>query len=140
VDRPLLTDRRRAERRQPGEHESLGRVRLRTGRELVVVDLSPTGVLVEGPTRLLPNTHLDVHIVTRTGRVLVRCRVARASVCHVEADAIRYRAALAFDRHVDTAPGYGLPSSSADELATPGSGYPATVAAAFASGEERLSA
>src|SRR5512139_1569363 len=93
-------DRRRTARRAPDADEPLRRIRLRTGREMDVVDVSNSGVLVEGPSRLLPNTHLDVHLVTRAGRVLVRCRVVRACVCHLEADLIRYRVALAFERSV----------------------------------------
>ena len=96
-------ERRRAPRRSPAGDEPLSRVRLRGGRELHVVDLSDAGALVEGLARLLPGTHVDVHVVTSDGRVLVRSRVVRAFVCHVEAEAVRYRGALAFERSVDTA-------------------------------------
>ena len=100
-DRPGI-ERRRTERRTPAPAEPLSRVRLRAGRELQVLDLSNAGALVEGAARLLPGTHVDVHIVTRDGRVLVRSRIARAYVSHVEARAICYRGALNFDRAVDT--------------------------------------
>ena len=76
-------------------------MRLRTGRALEVVDVADTGALVEGDARLLPGTHLDVHVITRTGRVLIRSRVARAYVCLVQADVIRYRTALAFAGPID---------------------------------------
>jgi len=95
-------ERRRAPRRIPGRDESLSRVRLRTGRELAVIDLSTVGALVEGSARLLPGTHVDVHVMTRDGRVLVRSRVSRASVFRLQADLVMYRAALAFDRTIDT--------------------------------------
>jgi hypothetical protein len=95
-------ERRRALRRVPGSGETLSRFRLRTGRELSVVDISPVGALTEGPTRLLPGTRTDVHVVTRQGRVLVRTRVVRAWVWHLEPDMVRYRAALAFDEALDT--------------------------------------
>ena len=87
-------------------------MRLRTGRELAVVDISPSGALVEGATRLLPGTHVDVHVVTRHGRALVRTRVVRSSVWQLQADAVSYRTALAFDAAVDTeveVDGYPLP-------------------------------
>jgi hypothetical protein len=99
----MTVDRRRAGRRCPGADEPLSRVRLRTGRELAVVDLSDAGALVEGSARLLPGTHADVHLVTRDGRTLVRTRIVRVWVCQVAADEIRYRGALAFERAVDTA-------------------------------------
>jgi hypothetical protein len=77
-------------------------VRLRTGRELAVVDISASGALVEGPTRLLPNTRTEIHIVTRQGRALVRTRVVRSLVWRLERDLVCYRTALAFDTAVDT--------------------------------------
>ncbi len=95
-------ERRRAERRAPAVGEPLMGVRLRTGRELTVIDVSNSGMLVEGCARLLPGTHLDVHVTTADGRVLVRSHVVRARVSSVQADAIHYRCALAFDRSIDT--------------------------------------
>ena len=95
-------ERRRAPRRAPASDESLSRVRLRTGRELTVVDVSDGGVLVRSAARLLPGTHVDVHVMTCNGRVLVRSRIVRAHVCALQADAIWYHGALAFDRMIDT--------------------------------------
>lgn len=69
-----------------------------------MANASGSGVLVEGTARLLPGTHVDLHVLTRDGRVLVRCRVVRASICHVAASEVRYRSALAFDRAVDVQP------------------------------------
>ena len=99
---PSDMERRRAVRRSPQPDEALSRVRLRTGRELAVVDISGTGALVEGQTRLLPGTRTDVHVVTRHGRVLVRARVVRSLVWRLERDLVCYRTALAFDLVVDT--------------------------------------
>src|SRR4029079_8031036 len=96
-------ERRTAARRTPAADETLARLRLRTGRELAVVDIGDAGALVEGTVRLLPGTHVEVHVVTREGRTLVRSRVTRASVFAVTADTLRYRAALAFDMRVNTA-------------------------------------
>jgi hypothetical protein len=100
---PTSRERRRAPRRTPDRQEPLGRVRLRAGRELEVVNISDAGVLVDGLARLHPGAHVDVHVVTRDGRVLVRGRVVRAFVSHVAADAIRYGGALAFEQTIDTA-------------------------------------
>jgi hypothetical protein len=97
-------ERRRTPRRVPDVTEPLRRVRSRTGRELEVIDLSPAGLLIEGAWRPLPNTHVDLHLITRHGRVLVRCRIVRACVCRVTGDLVRYRAGLAFDTAVDTEP------------------------------------
>ena len=71
---------------------------------MTVTNASCAGVLVEGTARLLPGTHADLHVLTRHGRVLVRCRIVRAVVCHVTATEVRYRSALAFDRPIDVEP------------------------------------
>jgi len=103
-----VMERRRTTRREPAADEPISRMRLRTGRELAVMDVSNGGALVEGVARLLPGTHVDVHIVTRDGRVLVRSRVVQVQVCHVAADSVRYRGALSFDRPVDTSVAAGV--------------------------------
>jgi hypothetical protein len=94
-------ERRAAPRRAPAPSEPLRCARLRGGRELTVEDASRGGLLAEGTARLLPGTHTDVHVLTRDGRVLVRCRVVRAFVSHLSATEVRYRVALAFDRPID---------------------------------------
>ena len=97
-------ERRTAARRIPAADEPLCCARLRAGRELAIVDVSDAGALVESTARLLPGTHVEVHVVTREGRTLVRSRVTRASVHVVTADTLRYRAALAFERRVNSTP------------------------------------
>jgi hypothetical protein len=93
------------------------------------VNISDGGALVEGSGRLLPGTHMEVHVVTRDGRVLVRARIVRAHVSRLEREAVGYCGALAFERLVDTAPrGYGVPVESPNDLAPGGSVYPAAVA------------
>ena len=79
----MILERRTTARRTPAPEETLARLRLRTGRELAVVDIGDAGALVEGTTRLLPGTHVEVHVVTREGRTLVRSRVTRAWVLAV---------------------------------------------------------
>jgi hypothetical protein len=116
-------DRPRALRRVPQPDEPLSRVRLRTGREMAVVDVSASGVLVEGSARLLPGTHVDVHVVTRDGRVLVRSRVTRCHVVALRADAVTYRGALVFERQVDTS-GYSVSDATQAILVAARAAYP----------------
>jgi len=140
------SERRVAVRRTPQPDEALSRVRLRTGREFTVVNISSSGVFLEGLTRLLPNTHTDLHIVTRRGRVLVRGRVVRALVWRLERDMVCYRTALSFESAVDveTGPalselsesngpalsersksnGYPVPAEIPGNIEAPGSLYP----------------
>ena len=101
---PIETgDRRGAVRWSPGPAHPASRVRLRAGRELQVIDVSAFGALVEGSTRLLPGTHLDVHVTATHGRTLVRAQVERCTVWTLTADEVRYRGALAFGSAVDLA-------------------------------------
>lgn len=134
-------ERRRTVRREPSAEEPLSRVRFRAGGEVSVVNVSNTGLLVEGVARLLPGTHVDVHVITRDGRVLVRSRVTRAYVSGLEADVVHYRGALAFDRVVDTgAIGYAIPAPLIGSADTPGIDYPSVMTSSVASLEDRLSA
>ena len=132
-------ERRRMVRRVPSPGEPLSRARLRIGRELAVLDVSNSGILVESVTRLLPGTHVDVHIVTRDGRVLVRSHVVRAYVTEVTADVVRYRVALAFDCVIDSsAVGYAIPTTHAPIAAERGSDYPSPSSAVTRHFEDRL--
>ena len=134
---PRASDRRAARRRTPAGDEPLSRMRLRAGRELTVVDVSNDGALIEGSARLLPGTHVDVHLVTSDGRTLVRSRVVRAYVHHLDAQIVRYRGAIAFERPIDTsAAGYAVPELLAAHAAIGGSAYPDSPALARALGEE----
>jgi hypothetical protein len=114
-----FVERRRATRQIPDPTQALSRVRLRTGRELVVIDVSSLGALVEGATRLLPGTHVDVHITATQGRILVRARVVRCAVWGLAADVVLYRGALAFGMLLDLPPGLvrqvETPESLADD-------------------------
>ena len=132
-------ERRRSVRRIPHADEPLSRVRLRTGRELTVIDISAAGALIEGATRLLPGTRTEVHVVTRHGRVLVRTRVVRSFVWRLERDTVCYRTALTFDIPVDTeagpalnerseSNGYPIPAEIPGNSEAPGTRYPAAAA------------
>jgi hypothetical protein len=107
----------------PGPTEALSRVRLRAGRELLVINISASGALVEGPTRLLPGTNVDVHVTAAQGRVLVRARVIRCGVWTVSADVVQYRGALAFNTLLDL---HAVESASTEVL-TAGVTDPRTV-------------
>ncbi len=106
------TERRRARRWAPAAGGPLSWVRLRTGRELIVIDIGVAGVLVEGGARMLPGSWLEVHLATTDGRLLVKGRVVRSHVWRVEPNRIWYRSGLAFADHIVAfngpghAPGY----------------------------------
>lgn len=98
----MILERRRAVRRSPGATDPLSRARLRTGPELEVTDISDLGACVRTSARLLPGTHVEVHLMTTGGRVLRRARVARAEVRSVDSAGIAYQIALSFDAPVDS--------------------------------------
>lgn len=100
--RGVIVERRRAVRRSPGTGDPLSRARLRTGPELVVTEISDLGARVRTSARLLPGTHVDVHLMTVGGRVLRRARVARATVWSLDPTGIAFQVALAFDTPVDS--------------------------------------
>jgi PilZ domain len=74
------------------------RARVRPGREVIVVDLSGRGALVEGPWRFRPGSRCDLALALSAGEVTVRAKVTRCYVARLDrGDPVRYRAALAFD-------------------------------------------
>jgi hypothetical protein len=120
-------ERRRAPRRPVAVNEPLSNARLRTGGQLRILDASSWGALAETVERLLPGRHLDMHIVSAHGRVLVRSRVVRAHVAQLTADSVRYHAALAFERELDVhVEGYALPEVLVGLETDAGNRYPAT--------------
>jgi hypothetical protein len=134
------SDRRRSVRRAPTGDEPLSHVRLRAGRQLEVINVSDTGLLAEGEMRLLPGTHVDVHLVTAEGRLLIRSRVIRAFVCRVCKDRIDYRGAIAFERPVSTGVlGYPMPEAPEASSAPSGKPYPDRAVTSHASNPPALS-
>ena len=98
----INVERRRAVRRCPAASDPLSRARLRTGSEVLVTEISDIGAFVRTNARLLPGTHVDVHLMTMSGRVLRRARVVRAAVGSLDATGIEFRVALAFDAPLDS--------------------------------------
>jgi hypothetical protein len=118
-------DRRRVPRRVPDAGEALARVRLRAGRELNVIDVGAHGALVQGEGRLLPGTHVDVHVIGAEGRQLVRSRIVRAFVAELTGERVIYRGALAFERAIALGDGYAVPGGAPGLVDVTGTGYPA---------------
>lgn len=94
------TDRRR-HRRHGAAGPYLQFARIRGGHDVLVVDVSAAGMLVESAHRLLPGTAVDVRLEGERHAVeIVRGRVVRCAVARLEANAIFYRGAIAFDREL----------------------------------------
>jgi hypothetical protein len=111
----------------PGEESRRGRryhraaehrivaARIRPGYDVMVVDISAGGALVEGTCRLLPGTRVQLHLRRDRQAEMMRGRVLRCSVVHLRANVVCYRGAIAFDRPLpwfadEQSCGYSLPS------------------------------
>jgi hypothetical protein len=81
------------------EHRILA-ARIRPGHPAAVIDVSPTGALVETSKRLLPGAAVDLFVETAECRDLVRGRVLRCAVAYLDDRSIRYRAAIAFSERL----------------------------------------
>ncbi len=92
-----MTDRRQSARR-PGRELSWTEARVRPGRDVDVVDLGAGGALLEGPTRLMPGSHIVLLLRNEGRSVAVGGRVTRCEVVALDGDSgIRYRGAVSFD-------------------------------------------
>jgi hypothetical protein len=106
--------------------------RIRPGRDVIVVDLSSIGILVEGPWRFRPGSRCDLQLGSSSPPVEIRARVLRCFVARLERFApVRYRTAMAFEGRLDVPAGwdalagYELPGAedrngSGGVVATPG--------------------
>ena len=105
--------------------------RIHPGRDVIVVDLSRGGALVEGVWRLRPGARVDLQLHIRAGGALVRGRIERCYVASLnQPGGVRYRAAIRFDSCVAVVPpedllrGYSLPVESGPIAAVSGHGLP----------------
>jgi len=122
-------DRRHACRRHTFDQHGIEHARVRPGREVLIVNVSSGGVLVETPHRLLPGSPIELHLRTAEQRVSVRGRVLRCAVARLRADDLWYRGAIGFDLELPwfadrQEAGYDVPAresavSAGGEVATP---------------------
>ena len=91
-------DERRLAARHPAVREDdPATLKLRTGATIVVVNHSPTGLLVESPVRLTPGAAIEVRSHTPEGTGPTRAVVVHCRVCGVDRlRGLRYRAGLHF--------------------------------------------
>jgi len=112
-------ERRRQPRLTPFEWNGGVRGRIRPGHDVLVIDLSEGGALVETSRRLTPGSTAELLLDAPDGRHSTRASVVRSSVCVLLADLVLFRTALMLERPV--------PWLRAEELV--GGGHPAISAA-----------
>jgi PilZ domain len=109
----LLTERRGSARRWLSAEGRSAQVRIRSGHPAVVLNISAGGVLVESESRLPPGTTIEMIFEEPDKRVSVKGRVLRSAVTRVLRNGVSYQVAVAFDRHLASAPdsaaGYCIP-------------------------------
>ncbi|HUE89969.1 MAG TPA: PilZ domain-containing protein [Vicinamibacterales bacterium] len=96
-----LYNRRAAERLAPERTPWQRSALLRPGQEVVLVNLSAGGALVESPTRLAPGARTELHLFG-SPRCSVRGRVERCRVARLAP--LRYEAVVIFE-HLLEVPG-----------------------------------
>lgn len=116
----MAGDRRRAARVSYRDGHLPPLARIRPGRPVVVVDLSSNGALVEGPWRFRPGSRVEFLVKPEAEPLHVAARVLRCFVARLgRYQAVRYRAALSFERPIVVPPrrelldGYQIPGSGA---------------------------
>ena len=96
--RITVQDRRIAERVPPERTPWRAFALLRPGQEVVLVNVSPGGALVESLTRMSPGTRTELQLFG-TSRCSMRGRVERCRVSGIEP--LRYEGAIVFDSSLD---------------------------------------
>jgi len=90
--------------------------RVRPGRQVSVIDLSAGGALIETSHRLLPGTHVELHVEGTDRSATVRGRVVRCAVSQLRSSSVSYRGAIVFERDLawfvnEEGLGYGVHTS-----------------------------
>jgi len=79
------------------------------------VNISRSGVLVEGRTRFLPGTSVSVKFEGTFAPSLVAGRVVRCQVSSISGGALTYRSAIQFDDKLERDPGEEMAPASAGD-------------------------
>lgn len=95
-----LHDRRESTRTRSPEALGIVSARVRPGHDVVLIDLSSGGALIETSHRLLPGRLVELHVQTASQRVTIAGRVLRCAVCAVRPARMSYRGAIRFERHL----------------------------------------
>ena len=71
-----------------------GRIRLRLGHEVSVINLSRDGILIEGAARLRPGYRVELQMDTSSN--YLHALIARCEVSMLDENGVTYRAGLTF--------------------------------------------
>lgn len=95
-------------------------VRLSPGDVVTLVNLSASGILVEGKTRFVPGTRLTVNFEGPGAPSPAKGRVIRCQVSAIgEGGSLQYQSAIAFDETIDVPLGNPPQMSASSPVAQP---------------------
>jgi hypothetical protein len=108
-------------------------VRLSPGEAVQLVNISRTGVLVEGRTRFVPGTRVTVVFDGGFTPAQVKGKIVRCQVSSIHDGSLRYQSGIQFDKKLEAHPGDlkealpepGTPAAAA--AAAPAAAAPAAV-------------
>jgi hypothetical protein len=110
-------------------------VRLSPGEAVQLVNISRTGVLVEGRTRFVPGTRVTVVFDGTFTPAQVKGRIVRCQVSSIHDGSLRYQSGIQFDKKLEAHPGDlkealpepGTPAAAAAAAAPAAQAVPAAV-------------
>lgn len=84
---------------------SIKGVRLSPGEAVQLINISRTGVLVEGRTRFVPGTRVTVIFEGTFTPAQIKGRIVRCQVSSIHDGSLRYQSGIQFDKKLEAHPG-----------------------------------
>lgn len=103
TDTTIVESNRRVDPRYPAAAvPAITAMRLSPGEAVTLVNISASGVLVEGKTRFVPGTRVTVHFEGTIKPAQIKARVVRCQVSAIgSGGSLQYQSAIAFEGRVD---------------------------------------
>jgi hypothetical protein len=100
---PVGDERRTARRRQHNDLPWLSKVKLGTGMDVSLVNISSSGVLFESGAKFVPGSTSELHLTGEGTDLVVPVRFIRSEIARIDALGVKYHAAAAFGNEIDLA-------------------------------------
>jgi CheY-like chemotaxis protein len=113
-------ERRVALRKGRGDVPWLSAIKLSSGDELQLINISSSGLLVETGSKLAPGVTTELHLSGPGTNLVVPVRFIRSDIARIDGLGVRFHAAAAFTKELDLAnprPAVTGPSARPEELA-----------------------
>jgi hypothetical protein len=113
-------ERRVALRKRGGDVSWLSDIKLSSGDQLRLINISSTGILVETGTKLTPGMTTELHLSGPGTSLVIPARFVRSDIARIDGLGVRFHAAAAFTKELDLANprrDVAVPSTRPEELA-----------------------